>query len=197
MEHTIQVIEKPDWISWEDIKLCLMEAHASNREKGIVMSHYQWPAAKIRASIGDNGVILVAVEGEKVVGTAAIIEKEGHSWYAKGKYAYLGFAGVLPEFNGKGIYKELTNRRERIAFDRGYSLLVFDTHSNNTRVQDIAIKNGYQKVDCFRARSGDHYSVVMAKWLTRCPYSKFYCGLRYRFSKVKSVLRTLLLSNGK
>lgn len=192
MEKTIQVIEKPEWVSWEDIKCCLMDAHEANRDKGINMAHYQWPVEQIKSSIGDNGVVLVALDGRKVVGTATIMEKEGHSWFARGKYAYLGFAGVLPEYSGMGIYKQLTQRREEIAQKRGYTTIQFDTHSRNRKVQCIAIKNGYQKVSFFRAQSGDHFNVILVKWLKGNPYSSAFCRYRYIRSWIKANLINLI-----
>ena len=165
-EKNIIIQEKPDWVSWDDIKQCLYEAHAPNREKGINMTHYLWPAEKIKESLGEHGVMLVALDGKKLVGTAAIAEKNGNSWYANEKYAYLCYASVLLAYKGHGIYRSLTDRREIYARKRGYNILLFDTHYHNFRVQDIAKKNGYVLVRFFRPKSGDHYSVVMAKWLT-------------------------------
>ena len=72
MGNSIQVVEKPDWVSWDDIKQCLYEAHSVNRSKGINMAHYQWPAEKIKESLGENGFMLVALDGNKLVGTAGI-----------------------------------------------------------------------------------------------------------------------------
>lgn len=192
MNSDIQIIEKPDWVSWEDIKQCLMDAHEANRDKGINMAHYQWPVDQIKSSIGENGVVFVALDGRKVIGTAAIMEKEGHSWFARGKYAYLGFASVLPEYNGMGIYKQLTQRREDIAIMRGYATIQFDTHSRNRRVQVIAIKNGYQKVSFFRAQSGDHFNVVLVKWLKGSPYSTAFCRFRFIRSWIKAYLINLI-----
>ena len=103
MNNNIVIVERPDWVSWEDIKQCLVDAHAVNRVAGINMAHYQWPAERIKDSVGENGTMLVALDGNKVVGTAAIVEKKGKSWYAPGRYAYLCFAGILPEYSGQGI----------------------------------------------------------------------------------------------
>jgi GNAT superfamily N-acetyltransferase len=189
MDSKIQIVEKPEWVSWEEIKQCMMEAHAVNRAKGINMYHYQWPAEQIREFVGENGVMLVALDGKKVVGTAALVDKEGKAWYARGPYAYLGFDGMLPEYSGKGIYKQLWLRREEIARDKGYDVLLFDTHRKNSRVQKIGIKNGYKKVSFFRAKSGDHFNVIMVKWLNGCPYSASYCAWRFFRSKVMSYLR--------
>ena len=138
----IQIVEKTDWVSWEDIKQCLTEAHAANRAKGIHMAHYQWPAEKIKESLGENGIMLVALDGQKVVGTAAIAEKNGKAWYATGRYAYMCFAGVLPEYCGQGIYKALIEKREQLAKSKDYKVLVLDTHSDNLTIQKTAINNG-------------------------------------------------------
>lgn len=191
---TIQILEKPDWVTWEEIKTCLLDAHASNRESGIDMNHYHWPAEKIKESLGDNGIMLVALDGKRVVGTAAVADKEGNAWYVKSKYAYLCFAGVLPSYRGSGIYKDLTKRREEYAQKKHYEVLLLDTHSRNKRIQEIARKNGYRRVRFFRAKAGDHYSVIMVKWLSVCPYSRFYCEWKYQLSKVYAILRTTLLS---
>lgn len=184
MDSNIQIMEKPDWVSWEDIKNCLMEAHSVNRAKGINMSHYQWPAEKIRDAIEPNGVMLVALDGKKIVGTAAICERQGGvAWYAKGRYAYMGFAGVLPEYNGRGIYKELIRRREKIAIDQGYTIFLFDTHEKNKKIQSIAKANGYRMVSFIRVKSKDHYNVIMTKWPKHCPFSSVYCQLRFFLSR--------------
>ncbi len=194
MDESIQIIEKPDWVSWENIRTFLIEAHSVNREKGINMSHYQWPAEKIQESLGENGRLFVALDGRKIVGTAAIGEKIGAAWYNKGRFGYMCYAGVHPDYKGKGIYKALTEKREEEAKSMNYPMLLLDTHSQNRRIQTIAEKNGYRFVHFFRAQSNDHYSVVMVKWLSVCPYSRFYCEWRYLFSKAYAILRTSLLS---
>ena len=192
MEQNIQILEKPDWVSWNDIRCFLFEAHTNNRAKGINMTHYQWSAEKIRESLGEKGIMLVALEGKKLVGTAGIAEKFGKSWYARGRYAYMCYAGVLPEYSGRGIYKALNNKREEIAKELGYHVLSLDTHRKNKQIQEIALKNGYKFVRFFMANSKDHYSVVMVKWLNGCPYSKLYCWLKFQESKVKALLRSVI-----
>ncbi len=191
MDSNIQIIEKPDWVSWDDIQRCLMDAHSVNRAKGLNMARYQWPGEKIRDFLGDKGVMLVALDGRKIVGTAAIADKTGEVWYAKGHYAYLCFAGIHPEYGGRGIYKRLLKQREEIAIARKYNTLLFDTHCHNKRVQEIAKKNGYRLVRFYQVGSKDHYSVVMVKWLNDNHYSRWYCIYRYQKSKLKSFLMSV------
>ena len=192
MNSVIKIIEKPEWVSWKDIKQCLYEAHSVNRAKGINMTHYQWPANQIKESLGENGFMFVALEGDKVVGTAGIGEKYGDKWYMNGRYAYECFASVLPEYSGKGIYKMLEIKREEKAKEYGYNVLIFDTHSKNTHRIDIALRNGFRLVRFFRASSNDHYSVVMAKWLRGKSYSHGYCIYRYQISMWKTLVKSLL-----
>lgn len=191
MNNIIQIVEKPDWISWDDIKKCLFDAHAINREKGINMANYQWSADKIKESISDNDVMFVALDNDKLVGTAALVEKKSFHWYTKGKCGYLCFACVIPSYSGLGIYHSLLKKREEYAKILGYDVLCYDTHCKNIRIQSLGEKNGYRKVRFFLTKSKDHYNVVMAKWLNGCPYSKLYCWLKYSISKVKTMLRTL------
>ena len=193
MESNIQIVEKPDWVSWEEIKQCLTDAHAVNRARGINMTHYQWPADRIKDFLGENGVMLVALDENKVVGTAAIAEQTGNGWYARGRYAYLCFAGILPDYGGRGIYKALFLKREALAASLHYNVLLFDTHLANTRVQGIATKNGYRYIGFFQARSKDHYNVVMAKWLGKCPHSRLYCWWRYQRSKLRTLVSSKIL----
>lgn len=192
MESNIQIVEKPEWVTWDEIKQCLFEAHAENRAKGINMAHYQWPVERIKNSLGEKGVVLVALDGNRLVGTAAIGDKIGKTWYNRGPYAYICFDAVIPEYSGKGIFKLLDSKREQLAKNLGYRTLVFDTHSNNFHRQEIALKNGFRLVRFFRASSKDHYSVVMAKWLDGCPYSSFYCWIKFQLSKFQALMRTSL-----
>ncbi len=192
---SIQIIEKPDWISWEDIKQCLYEAHAPNREHGINMSHYLWPAEKMKQSLGENGVMLVALDGRKIVGTAGYVEKMHKSWYHGDKYAYACFDGVIPSYTGKGIFGSLDKIREEKIRENGYSTIVFDTHSQNVRRQKKAIKQGYKYVSFFKAKSGDHYSVIMVKWLKGRKYSSLYIETRFYLSKLKTIVCSLIKKN--
>lgn len=185
----VQIIEKPDWVSWEDIRQCLIEAHSENLEKGIMMLHTTLPADKLEEIVTPNGCLLVALDGKKLVGTAAILQKSSNSWYTSGPYAYLGFAGVIPAYKGRGIYKDLTLKREEYARQRGFSVLVFNTNEKNQRVQQVAKKNGFVYVDYKMSSTRDHFDVYMAKWLTPIPFSLLHCRLRYLTSKVSAHFR--------
>ncbi len=186
MNENIQIIEKPDWVSWDSIHEVLVKAHAKNRSKGINMRKPSLPGEEIKKEIGNKGVMLVALDGEKVVGTGAVLVKQNKAWYNDGKYGYLCFAAILPQYNGKGIYKQLCQKREEVAKQEGLNKLYIDTHHNNTRVIDINKEQGYKRVDI--RILPDHWNVVLFKWLDGCPYSDFRC--KYEFAKRKSIALT-------
>jgi GNAT superfamily N-acetyltransferase len=192
MYSSIQIVEKPDWVSWDEIKQCLEDAHSINRDKGINMSHYHWPTEKIIDFLGKKGVMLVALDERKVIGTAAIADKAGNAWYAKGNYAYMCFAGVLPQYQGQGIYRNLLRKREEIAKNLGYKVFMMDTNAKNKVIQKNAIKNGYRIVRYFLTRDKDHFSVILVKWTEGFPFSKYYSWMKYRKSKIRAVVSKMV-----
>lgn len=191
----IQIIEKPVWVSWDEIHDVLWKAHADNRNNGVVMRYPSLSGEEICQKIEGNGKMLCAIADGKVVGTAAIIVKSSHLWCGKGNYAYCCFASVLPEYNGKGIYKALDLKREELALTLQLTRMLGDTHENNKHRLDIAKKAGYKFVDYKYYKN--HYNVVMVKWLNGCPYTEFRCKFEFLKRKLqvkikqttKSILR--------
>jgi GNAT superfamily N-acetyltransferase len=183
MNQNIQIIEKPEWVSWDEIHNVLWKAHEKNRQNGIIMALPTLPGNLIREKIEGHGKMFVALDGEKVVGTAALAIKQYSLWCGKGSYAYCCFASVLPEYNGKGIYKALDLRREELALSMGLVSMIGDTHENNQHRLDIAKKAGYKFVDYKYYKN--HYNVVMVKWLNGCPYSEFRCKIEFHKRKLK------------
>ena len=102
MDSEIQVMEKPEWASWDEVHAVLWQAHEKNREKGVIMSYPSLSGEEIKNKIGDNGKMFVALENNKIVGTLALIKRAGKRWYYSGQYGYLCFGAVLPEYSGKG-----------------------------------------------------------------------------------------------
>ncbi len=192
-DTSIIIVPKPDNVSWQEVKNCLVVAHEINRKNGINMSHYQWPAEQIGEYVASSGEMFLAMDGDKVVGTLGIKERVGNYWYAKGKYAYLCFGSIIPSYKGRGIYKSLNEVCEEYARKNHFNVLIFDTHSKNKHMQEISSKGGFRFVRFFQARNRDHFSVVMAKWLNSCPYSRFYCRFMFLMSKWKILLLTKIL----
>ena len=189
MVSNIQLIEKPDWVSWDEIHEVLWKAHAENRKKGINMAFPALPGEKIHENLEKNhGKMFVALdENNKVIATAAIKVKKANLWCGKGSYAYLCFASILPEYRGHGIYKSLYIYIEREGLKMGLNRILFDTHEHNQRMIDINSQHGFVPVDISVWK--DHYNIVMVKWLNGCPYSDWFCKLQFLAHKCYRKLR--------
>lgn len=184
----IQVIEKPEWVSWEDIHHIVWTAHSENRKNGVVMRNPSLSGEEIRQKIEDKGKMFCAFVDGKLAGTAAIMPKKVKFWYniEPETISYQCFAAVLPEYAGKGIYKKLNTVREIEGKAMGFERVMFDTHEKNLHKIEIDQKNGYRRVDYKFCK--DHYNVVMVKWLDGCPYSEARC--KFEFAKRRIAVKT-------
>lgn len=187
MNSEIQILEKPDQVSWDDIHELLWQAHEKNRKKGILMRYPSLPGDEIRKRIEGNGKMLVAVKDGQLVGTSAIVVKEQSLWCGKGKYAYCCFDSVLPNMQGLGIYKELCLQREREALAAGINRMLLDTNESNDREIEVVLKSGFRKVSM--RFWNDHYNIVFVKWLNKCPYPVWFIKLRFLISKSSTKTR--------
>ena len=186
MDSNIQIIEKPDWISWDDIHKTLWESHVQNRMRGISMRYASLSGEEIRERVEGKGKMFCAIKDGRLVGTAAIVTKKAKLWFNKTPtvYAYLCFACVLPEFSGQGVYKQLFINLEREKI--GLQQVMFDTHENNHRMLEINAKNGFKPVD-FKFYK-DHFNIVMVNWPEGCPYSDK--RMRFEFVRRKILVKT-------
>lgn len=182
MNNTTQILEKPDWVSWDEIHDVLWKAHAQNREKGIIMGYPSLSGDEIRKRIVNNGKLYIAVDGDKVIGTLALIKKKGNKWYNKGFYGYLCFGAVLPDYSGKGIYRSLYKAVETSAKQMNLTVLTRDTNEKNARMLKITKQEGYHFVE-YKAYK-DHYNIVRAKWLNKSSFPIWYIKFRFNMSRI-------------
>ena len=187
MNTDINIIEKPDWVSWDEIHEVLWKAHEKNRENGVIMSYPSLTGEEIKKRIENNGKMYVAIDGQNVIGTLALIIKKGNKWYNKGSYGYLCFGAVLPNYSGKGIYRSLYKVAETTAINMGIFVITRDTNEKNARMLKISKQEGYHFVECKAYK--DHFNIVRAKWLDGCPYSSWYIKMRFLLSKFKQKTR--------
>lgn len=190
MDNSIQIIVKPEWISWDDIHNVLWKAHEKNRESNIIMTFPSLPGEIIKEKIGKRGKMFVALRNNILIGTAAIKIKQQSLWCGKREYVHCCFASVLPEYNGLGIYKRFNLIREEEAKKMGFHHILFDTHIKNDKVIKINKKNGFKKVD-ISIRKG-HKNVILVKWLDGCPYPNFYCSFQFFIHKWYRIIRCKL-----
>ncbi len=182
MTTDIQIVVKPDTVSWDAIHEVLWKAHSANRERGVTMRYPSLTGDEIRSRIEGKGRMFCALLDDKLVGVAAVVPKETRLWFDRQPtvYAYLCFAGVLSEYAGQGIYRALLSAREQAGLEMGFDRILFDTHEANTRLLALNRENGYRAVD-YRFYH-DHFNVMMVKWLNGCPSAdlRLKCGYALR-----------------
>ncbi|MBQ5943968.1 MAG: hypothetical protein IJL61_04525 [Bacteroidales bacterium] len=184
----IRVMEKPDWISWNEIHELLLSAHKKNIAKGMVMGVPQLSGEELKNRVGDNGKCFVALFDNSLVGTTSISYFQGKHWYDKGKLVAHSLAsGILPKYQGIGIYEELMGLRDADICDMHAEIIHADTAEDNKIIRMNAKRNGFVDVD-FRFVH-DHYSVIFVKWLNGCPFSDSYIKFRYKITKALTMLQ--------
>lgn len=179
----IKIIEKPENVPFDMIHDLLFAAHKVNRDAGINMSTAMLTGEEIENRIGKDGKCYIALENEKIVGTLSVRIVVRNTWYAKGQVPDYMLAGVLPEYQGRHINSRLAEKVFDFAREKGYPLIELDTAENNVRAIKAYKRQGFKPVSYKRPNS-DHYSVVMVKWFSECPYSDLYCKFRFNLKKI-------------
>ena len=188
MNSSIHIVEKPEWVSWDEIHEGVWNGHAKNHEHGMVMSYPSLQGDEIRRRIEGKGKMFVAIDGTTLVGTAAYSVKNMSLWCGKGEYGYYCFAALLPSHRKRGIYPMLCEIREKELINHGIHRIMMDTHEGNKRELVLARKQGFIPVDLVARKN--HYNIVMVKWLDGCPYSSFWCSINYRLRRLIVKIRS-------
>lgn len=179
-------MEKPDWVSWEDIHQCLYKAHSVNRKRGFNMLSQNFSAEKIRSYIEGRGNCFVALEGEKLIGVATVRFFKCRRWWAWNKtIAYPGFDGIIPEYQGTDVFLNLDLMRRDVIKKSGVRIIQSNTAENNDAVLRRIIKAGWKFVQYSPTDKGaNHYSVIYVKWIDGCPWPDWFVSFMYNISKL-------------
>lgn len=189
MCSNIQIIEKPDWVSWDEIHNVLLKAHQENITRGMTMRTVSMKGDELRERVGD-GLCFVAMDGDKnVVATGSVIVKKVKTWFCDGLAGKLMLGAALPESQGCGLYHKILECRIQYAQQQGAEIVIMDTAEQNLKMQSILKRKGFRYVSCFASPYSKHYSVIMAKWLKGCPYSELYCKFQFGIRKWLTKLR--------
>ncbi|MBQ4361826.1 MAG: GNAT family N-acetyltransferase [Lachnospiraceae bacterium] len=195
MAETITVIEKPEEITFEQIREVLWDANERNRRDGFYLSTASMPGEKLKERLGPDGKCFVALAHKDgadeplLVGTISIRYLDRRRWYAKGRVADYMLAAVISSYQGKHINSMLAEKVFETAREAGCKVVELDTAVTNKHAIAVYKHQGFKLVSFKANPGGDHYSVIMAKWLGKCPFSDAYCKLRYLAGKTLVKLR--------
>ncbi len=181
----IIIVEKPENISYGQIKELLRKAHQINYDRGIIFKTMTLSAEELEERIRQkNGKTFVALDGDTLVGTASCYPLQSIHWCHHGLMMKLMFVGVLPEYKGQHIYARLLGAVEQETLARGLEVVSFDTAEKNVEMQRASKKAGFVHVAYYVPES-NHYSVIMMKWLNGCPHSSLKCRSKFIKQKIK------------
>lgn len=190
-----KVVEKDENISWEKIHEVILESHSENISKGINMRTTRLSGEELKERIGSGKCYVALDANNRVVATAAVSVKTSMYWFAKGqKVASFMLLSILPECRGVGIMKMLDEKRLEFVKQNNLDIITMDTAELNKKMIAIKLAHGYKKVSMFKSQYSRHYSIVLAKWISECPYSDSYIRKRYISKKIKIKVKTLIKS---
>lgn len=190
----IQYMEKPDWVSWEDVVECIRAADVVNRKKGLHMHIADATPDEIKEDLKD-GKCFVALYEDKVIGTLSYKIRNLKKWYRWGQVIYYSYDGILPEYQGSDVYFKLSDLREESIRKTGIRVYQCHTAVNNKIVIKMNRIYGYKTV-LFRPNFNGcgYYSVTLVKWEDGCPFPDWY--LKAMFNLSKFVTKTFFTTEG-
>lgn len=182
----IQFMEKPDWVSWDDIRECLNKSHKTNKKRGFEMEVSNLTTDKLIDKIKGSRCV-VALLDQKVIGVCCVRIEQKKKWWVRDKVAYYLCDAILPEFRGTDVYFGINNIRDRIVRESGVRVHQFNTADHNKTVIKINKRYGYKLVQFSPTGKGcNYYSVTMVKWDNGCPFPDWFLSLMFNLSKVVS-----------
>ena len=93
----------------------------------------------------NDAVIIVALDGEKIIGSAYGMIKEAKPYLKHSHYAYLGFMYVNNDYRGKGINKQIIEELKTWTLSKNIYELRLDVYNDNISAIKAYEKAGFQK----------------------------------------------------
>lgn len=183
MDGEINIVERPEWISYDEIHSLLFVAHEDNRNEGFHVKTAEMTGEELEKHVGDNGVCFVALDGNKLVGVTAVRIVKRHNKFADGNVADQILVAVLPDYTGRKISSALHEKVIAFAETHGLSIIELRTADQNIKMQTACLKWGFHYIDYVAYPNIDHYTVVMMKWLSESPSVKLM-KFRYQMKRI-------------
>lgn len=186
----IRVMEKPDWISWNEVQQCIHDAQLTNKKKGFDMGFGNKTGEQLQKAVGEKGYCFVVLnENNKVIATMTLKVSNICFWWYKGEAGYHCYEGVLPEYRGTDAYFDMHAAVKQKEKELGLRLLWADTAEQNNIVLKASAKKGFKQVQYTTFKGCNYYSIIFAKWLDGCPHSDK--KINFMFNLSKSVVKLL------
>ena len=195
----IKILEKPDWITWDDIAECIHEGQATNNKKGFDMQFGHLKGDELEKDIkgksGEGYTFVALNEHNKVVGTQSMTVTYLNKWWHKGKSSLRCNSATLPEYRGTDVYFGLREAIENKEKELGINVVWGTTSEKNEIVLKLQKKYGWKYVAYIPSpMKREYFSYCFVKWKDVCPYEDWVINLRFKLSRLYS--RTVYKYNG-
>lgn len=188
----IKVMFKPDWVSWEDIHQLLLKANKVNEKNGFSMLGLTRSPEELEKQV-ENGLCVVAMHGNKLVGVSACSFNCAKRWYNKKERSARKFmSGILKSYQGCDLLYEIDKVLDNYIKNSGCSFIEASTAVMNTAMRKQAQLGGYKELTYFSFPNTLYYSVIFGKWLNKCPFSDRYIKFRFWLSKIYTKTRFIV-----
>lgn len=180
----IRVMEKPDWISWDEVQECIHNAQLTNNKKGFDMRFGHFTGEELRKRIGDGHCFVVLNQQNKVVGTVSLKVSKISYWWHKGEAGFHCYEAVDPAYRGTDVYFDMHAALMKKEKTLGLKVLWATTAEKNEVIIKASSKAKWKCVQSKASSGCDYYSVILAKWVEGCPYSDSFVNFMFRMSRM-------------
>ncbi len=182
----IRVLEKPEWVSWEEVATCIHIGQATNISEGFDQTFGHITAMELSRAVNGGHCWVALNNDNKVVGTLSLTISKIKYWWYKGEAGLYCYETILPEYrHDSRVYFGLHGKIEAAVKQAGLKLVWATTAEQNKKMQSINKLKKWKIVQY--SPSGppsNYYSVIMAKWINGCPYSDKKISFMFNFSKI-------------
>ena len=132
------------------------------KQEGIDQWQNNYPNHEVIKIDMENGNSYVLKEGDKIVGTTAVIF-DGESdydtiydgkWLSHDKYAVIHRMAVNFDRRGSGLASIFLKEIERLSMDKEIYSIKVDTHRENIPMKKLLLKNAYKKCGIIYLKDG-------------------------------------------
>ena len=182
----IQFMEKPEWISWEEVRECMRSSHQTNTKLGFEMLNSKRTVDDLKNKMKVVH-LFVAIDDKKLVGLAGAKLIKMNKWWTRNVVSYHCFDAILPDYRGTDVYIGLKDIRDRFDKQNNVRIFQFNTAEHNKTIIRLTEKKGYKRVQFAPTGEGaNYYSITMVKWSDGCPHKDWFVVFMYKLSKFVS-----------
>ncbi|MDD4036733.1 MAG: GNAT family N-acetyltransferase [Bacilli bacterium] len=187
----LNIIPKPECITYEDITELLHKAYTVRIKEGLKYNAATQSAEVTKNRVG-NGTCLIAIIDEELVGTITCniyncYSKKYSLKYDKNFYIISQFA-VKPYYKHRGIGKKLIEYVEDLAQKNNCDAIYGDTASSAKQLLSWYDHLDYLKIGFLSHPNTNYYSVVFRKTINGKSMNNFFRLCRYNIKKLFCII---------